>query len=463
MAAKERESGIEAVGKVPWGTHFGLFYRTKQDLVDVLVPYFKAGLENGEFCMWVTAEPLDAGEAIAHMAEAMPDFEAYKVMGQIEVILYTEWYKINGVFDPDRVLDGWVEKLRKARERGFGGLRLAESESWVGPGTWKDFTDYEQTLNDVIGQYAILAACSYPLEKCGADDILDVVGTHHFALTKRNGGWKIIEDQGQKNARKELQESRAHLKSISRAVPAGIGVVVDRIIREANDRLCEMTGYTKEELLGKNARILYPSDEDYEYVGREKYAQIDRLGTGAVETRWRRKDGRVIDVLLSSTPLEPDDPGAGVTFTALDITKRKRAEERIKNAYDYYYFKLFDDFPNPIWRADTDGKCDYFNKSWLEFTGRSLEQELGDGWAENLHPDDTGCVVGNYLKAFNAREPFVLEYRLGHADGSYHTIIDFGKPFYDMDGKFSGYIGSCYDITERKRTEKALEHAKAQA
>ncbi|MHC1742747.1 MAG: cache domain-containing protein [Syntrophobacteraceae bacterium] len=124
-----------------------------------------------------------------------------------------------------------------------------------------------------------------------------------------------------------LRRNEEKLKSIFLAAPTGIGVVVRRVIVEANDRLCEMTGYDREEMLGRNARMLYPSDEDYEWVGREKYRQISEKGTGTVETRWQRKDGRIIHVLLSSTPLAPDDLSQGVTFTALDITERKSAEE----------------------------------------------------------------------------------------------------------------------------------------
>ncbi len=134
----------------------------------------------------------------------------------------------------------------------------------------------------------------------------------------------------QRQAEDALHQSQARLHSIVRAAPTGIGVVRNRVFTEVNDRICEMTGYTREELLGRNARILYPSDEDYEYVGREKYRQIAERGTGTVETRWLRKDGRIIDVLLSSSRLDAQDLEVGVTFTALDITERKRAAEEAR-------------------------------------------------------------------------------------------------------------------------------------
>jgi len=118
----------------------------------------------------------------------------------------------------------------------------------------------------------------------------------------------------------------ASLRSIFRAAPVGIGVVASRVITEVNDTLCRITGYEPAEMVGQSARMLYPTQEEFEYVGREKYRQIRESGSGCVETHWRRKDGRLIDVLLSSCPIEPEDLSVGVTFTALDITERKQEE-----------------------------------------------------------------------------------------------------------------------------------------
>ncbi len=133
-------------------------------------------------------------------------------------------------------------------------------------------------------------------------------------------------------AAREKEAVAARLKSLLRAAPLAMGMVSpDRVLLEVNDFLCRMLGYSREELVGKSALALYPTREDYEYVGREKYAQIERQGVGSVETRWRRKDGTVLDVLLSSARVDPCDPSAGTAFTALDITDivaARRIQER---------------------------------------------------------------------------------------------------------------------------------------
>lgn len=121
------------------------------------------------------------------------------------------------------------------------------------------------------------------------------------------------------------------------------------------------------------------------------------------------------------------------------------------------YIRILDQFPNPIWRSGTDAKCDYFNKAWLDFTGRTMEQEMGDGWAEGVHPDNLQRCVKIYTDSFKARKAFSMEYRLKHKDGTYHWILDCGSPFFDDNKEFLGYIGSCYDIDNTKKHTEEIE------
>jgi len=125
------------------------------------------------------------------------------------------------------------------------------------------------------------------------------------------------------------------------------------------------------------------------------------------------------------------------------------------------YLKIFEEFPALIWRSGLDKKCNYFNRTWLEFTGRTMEQEDGNGWSEGVHPDDFDFCLDTYVNAFDKREVFLMEYRLKNKEGEYCWIRDFGRPFYDIDNTFLGYIGSCYDITESKYNYIKLEELNA--
>ena len=123
------------------------------------------------------------------------------------------------------------------------------------------------------------------------------------------------------------------------------------------------------------------------------------------------------------------------------------------------YQAIVENAPNLIWRAGTDAKCDYFNKTWLHFTGRTMEQENGDGWAQGVHPEDLERCVQTYTEHFAKREAFEMEYRLKRYDGQWRWINDRGTPYSNADGAFAGYIGSCMDVTERVQGHLYKEQA----
>ncbi len=179
-----------------------------------------------------------------------------------------------------------------------------------------------------------------------------------------------------RQAQEALRRSEVLLSSIYSAAPSGIGVVSNRTLISVNERVCEITGYSREDLIGKNARFLYPSDEDYDYVGSEKYRQISKYGTGTVETKWQRKDGKVIDVLMSSTPINPQDLTAGVTFTALDITERKKAERDLSRSHQMF-LAVLDGIDASVYVADMQShEILYMNKHMIDAYGCNLSGDL---------------------------------------------------------------------------------------
>jgi PAS domain S-box-containing protein len=135
--------------------------------------------------------------------------------------------------------------------------------------------------------------------------------------------------------------------------------------------------------------------------------------------------------------------------------RAKRAETQLRESEGRFRL-VANSAPVMIWTAGTDRKCSYVNKTWLDFTGRPLEAELGDGWVEGVHPDDSNRCLQTYTAAFNQRQSFELQYRLRRKDGEYRWVLDDGVPRFNPDGAFAGYIGSCIDITERKLAEESL-------
>ncbi len=202
----ERDSGIDIIGKIPWGTHFCQFYETRDDLKDILISYFKAGLESNEYCMWITSEPFNVEDTMEAMRNAMNNFDYYLNKGQIEIVPHTKWYLLKDISDYQKVLNGWVEKLEHALKKGYSGLRLSGNTFWLeGYDIWADFAQYEQEINNMIGNYKMIAICTYSLLQCSINDILDVVNTHQFALIKQKGSWRLIENAEHKETKAVLR------------------------------------------------------------------------------------------------------------------------------------------------------------------------------------------------------------------------------------------------------------------
>jgi two-component system CheB/CheR fusion protein len=140
--------------------------------------------------------------------------------------------------------------------------------------------------------------------------------------------------------------------------------------------------------------------------------------------------------------------------TENDILKKRTHD--INTARDFY-LKIFEDFPALIWRAGLDMKCNYFNRTWLDFTGRTMSEEVGDGWVTGVHPDDLDFCFKTYVDSFKKHEAFKMEYRLKNKNGEYRWIRDIGRPFYGFDNEFAGYIGSCYDVTDERENQTKLQ------
>jgi hypothetical protein len=192
-ATEKRKSGIALIGDLPWGSHFCQFYQTKKDMLDILIPYFRAGLENNEFCVWVTSDFLTKKDVLRAMKKEIPGFSEFLAKGQIEIFPYTDWYLKGGKFDLKRTLNMWMEKHDEALSKGFAGMRVSGNPYWIdNKKDWDDFACYEAEINNVIGGTKLLVLCTYSLKKCGVVEILDVVKNHEFALAMNEGTWQIV-------------------------------------------------------------------------------------------------------------------------------------------------------------------------------------------------------------------------------------------------------------------------------
>ena len=204
MTTALRNTGIEPVGEIPWGTHFCHFYETRDDLLETLLPFFRAGLEAGEFCAWVVSEPLTEEEVWQALDRAVPGFDRYVSDQCIEVLNARDVYLAGGEIDLHRIISNWRAKLERALSRGYQGIRVSGNTAWLEQKQWRDFMEYETELNRGIGDQPMVVLCTYPLTTSGATEFLDVAGTHQFAVAKRRGRWEVVETPQLTQAKAEI-------------------------------------------------------------------------------------------------------------------------------------------------------------------------------------------------------------------------------------------------------------------
>jgi len=206
-----RDTGLEAVGKVPWGAHFGIFYETKQDLLDILVPYFRAGVESNELCVCYggSYEFHTIPEAKRRLSKELPGLDDLIECGKVEILARKDWFGVAGNISIHKTLDRFQKKLDYALQRGFSGLRFHGSSPWLKLRVGENgFRDYEQKLDLLLADQPAICVCTFPLFLTGADQILDAARTHQFALTVRHEKWKKVKICDMADARRQAWKGK---------------------------------------------------------------------------------------------------------------------------------------------------------------------------------------------------------------------------------------------------------------
>lgn len=269
----------------------------------------------------------------------------------------------------------------------------------------------------------------------------------------------LSETTDKKMAELNLKNSELQLRVITDNIPVFISYIDNQSrFMFVNKKYEEFYGIQRENIIGKHVQELLSPDS---YLKSEPFIKKVQAGQEVrfeIETRTRENKPLTFDVILIPDRFRNQIIGYFSIFH--DITERKIFEEKIIKAKNLH-LKILDDFPTPIWQSGPDKLCYFFNKTWLGFTGRTLEQEYGNGWTQGVHPDDICQCMETYSNAFDQRMPFEMEYRLRDKNGNYRWVIDIGRPFFELDDQFAGYIGSCYDITENKEAHNELKELNA--
>ncbi|OPZ26778.1 MAG: Wide host range VirA protein [Deltaproteobacteria bacterium ADurb.BinA179] len=464
MARKLRKTGIDIIRDVPWGTHICQFYRTVEDLTEIVVPYFRAGIENNELCLWVVSEPLAAHDAKKALRSAVPGFDSCMDKGQIEIISYDRWYTRDGRFASRQVLDAWTAKLRHALSAGYDGLRLSGNTLWLEVGEWKDFIAYEKEIEDTIAGKRMIALCTFCIDRCGAADVIDVVSSHQYAIIRRDGGWKVIENASRKTIARELQKREKELRRTNELLSAILNsthvliacmdpqadlIMVNRVYAQAD-------GKEPDFFPGRNHFELYP-DEESEAAFRKVVATGEPYHACARPFAYNGHPERGVSYWDWS--MEPVKDGEGrvkmVVLSLHDVTAQVRARMEVYASEERYrslFNSMTEGFALHEIVTDESGKpVDYrfldVNPAFEKLTGLQREEVVGKTMYE-VFPGNDPSWVDIYSTVALTGERVQFEKYSESLDHYFEISAYCPEP-----NRFASIF---IDITKRRKVEKEL-------
>jgi hypothetical protein len=200
------------------------FYRSAEDLGEVLIPYFKSGLERNESCVWVTSNPYGRDRALSELRSAVR---------QIQIFAHDEWYTQHGTLNTIQLVQNWLSLKNEALESGYAGLRISGNTSFLDEATWNEFMLYEHAVTDALRDQPIIALCSYCMAKCSADAALDVMHSHPLSLSKRDGHWDLVEFKSHRRELSATQVGGQVSKTLDLPTPLGSATDLPRIIEDS--------------------------------------------------------------------------------------------------------------------------------------------------------------------------------------------------------------------------------------
>jgi len=492
MLGSLRKSGIPPFGEIAWGTHFCHFFETADDLLDVVVPYFAAGLEQKELCFWLVAEPLNEDRARDALHRAVPDFDQIVANGAISFRSAPEWLLRSGRLEIGALNRAWMELLDQSQKRGFAGLRAAGCQSWLHQAQWEEFHHYERELEEAVSGKPMLVLCSYPLATTDAVGILDVADSHEFVLAKREGKWDIIETPALR------LRQLAHRNRQQAAISAlGLTAIRERDGNVLFNRAASLAAAT----LGTDRSIVWqrrPEQDDLILRARTGWDELpadttiplaegtaarqgiysdqpvvitDVRGDPRFNLSWILRDYRVATMIsavirghrqpwgaLSVHSLTPrsfnqDDVDflqsmANVLALAIERNAHEEAERRERERFR----ELAENIDEGFWMLSDDlERILYLNPAGQRLLGRSLQSlSAPRAWLQTVRPEDRERVWKALLG-----NPVSIKEDIGivRPDGSTRWAQLHGTAIRDSSDGLLRICGILQDVTERKEAE----------
>jgi PAS domain S-box-containing protein len=482
-----RNSGIQPLGNIPWGTHFCLFYETDADLTEVSVSYLAAGMEQHELCFWLVAAPLTVDTAKEALRRAVPDFDRYESNGAVRFEPVPDWLLREGRIDADYIGGRWEQLAAESARKSFAGLRAAGCQSWLQHAQWDDFHRYEQKLQEAVHGRPMLVLCAYPLQSSDAAGILDVADSHELAVVRRAGKWEVLETPAirlrqlemrnrQQAAVSELGQTAIHERNIGvvinqavtlAAATLGTGRAILWQLRPEGGAMVLRSKVGWDELADELVLPIEPGTAVQRLIERNKpVAIIDLPGDTRLEKSWVLRNYGVATML--SVIIRGQEQPWGVlsvhsltrrSFTnddleflqsmanVLALTIEREAHEAAERHEKENLQTIFDNVPFLISFFDSTGRLVRANSEWERTLGWTAEEAARPDICEKLFPEP---ILRESARAFIAQAD------MGWRDFQVHArngdILETSWARFSLSDRSSMLVA--LDVTERKRAEE---------
>ncbi len=454
----QRPSGIRSIGDLPWGSHFCVLYASQRELLDVLVPFIRAGLECNELCSWEVDAPLTVDEVTAALTGAVPDLAKYVALGQVELVSPPE--NMAGSPRADEVLESQLDRAILA---GFDGLRLVRHA----PGSTKG---RGLAAAQSIGRLDVIAAFPYPRAELGVVDLMERVQDHRFALVCNSGRWEVLKGSEARTTHDALKRSEDKLQSLFRNMSEGFAY--HRIVLDARGRPCDyvflevsaaferLTGLVAQQILGKRVTQVLPGIETdpTDWIG--KYGRVALTG----EPIQLESHAAALDRWYAVSAFSPHKGYFAVTLA--DITDRKRAEAQRRAAEERLLVTLRS-IGDAVISTDTAGRAIMLNRIAEELTGFTHAEAAGKPLCEvfNIIDEETGEPAEDPVRKViesGAVVGLANHTALVRRDGRRISIADSAAPVRSESGELLGVVLVFRDVTDARRAERQQATEKAE-
>ncbi|MEF8874283.1 MAG: MEDS domain-containing protein [Candidatus Thermoplasmatota archaeon] len=470
------------------GTHMCCIYRDKEEQLSALSSFMSLGIERNEKCLYVVDDRTKK-EVIEAFEELGFDVEKFVGSGQFEFITKSESYLKDGYFDPDEMIELIDKAQKKALDEGYNGLRLTGEMTWVFsdvPGVER-LMEYETKLNEFLPDQKVIAMCQYNEEKFAPETLVDVLNTHptvliytelhensfymppevfkaqqegkvtreHYESMKEDVIERTRLRSEEKRAKKRLEKEKKRAQKYLDIADVIIVVInKDQKVEEINQRGCEILGYDKEEIIGKNWFKNFLPERISREVIEDSFKALEE---GKIEERKRyenpilTKDGEERMISWRNTVLRDDDGEIiAILSSGMDITERKKAEEKFK--------KLFNASPDPIYLVDQDGVFEEVNEAAAEKLGYEKDEIVGENLLDIsfFPPEAKEKIIENFKKRLNGEDFPPYRIKVETKKGKELTA-EINAALIEEQGEPVGTIGIARDVTELKKSEERKE------